>query len=204
METKVKVDIQQLIQKKTPIVIDIGCGAKKKDGRIGIDRVDAPQVDIVTDIERGLPFFPDQSVDEIHCRSVLEHIHNFDHLLREMMRVLKKDGKAYIFVPHFSNPYYYSDPTHVRHFGLYTLYYFVDYPLQLRRKVPNFYSDLRLQIISQRLIFRSKFGLLGFLKKAFGWLVNCSTLFQEYYEENLVYTIPAHGIEFVIGHPSKS
>jgi SAM-dependent methyltransferase len=115
METIVKVDIQELIQKKTPIVIDIGCGAKKKEGRIGIDRVDAPQVDIVTDIERGLPFFPDQSVDEIHCRSVLEHIHNFDHLLREMMRVLKKDGKAYIFVPHFSNPYYYSDPTHVRH-----------------------------------------------------------------------------------------
>jgi hypothetical protein len=28
-----------------------------------------------------------------------------------------------IIVPHFSNPHYYSDPTHVRFFGLYTMSY---------------------------------------------------------------------------------
>jgi SAM-dependent methyltransferase len=202
MEPLIKIDIHKLIKENKPVIIDIGCGPKKKEGHIGIDRVDMPQVDIVTDIESGLPFFPDQSVDEIHCRSVLEHINNFEPLLTEMIRVLKNEGKAYIFVPHFSNPYYYSDPTHIRPFGLYTFYYFADRKHQIRRKVPNFYSPLRLQILSQRLIFRSKFGMLGFLKKTFERLVNCCTLFQEYYEENLVYKIPAHGIEFIIGRSS--
>lgn len=203
METRIKIDISKRLGENSPVVVDIGCGEKKKAGHIGIDRVDLPAVDIVTDIESGLAFLPNRCVDEIHCRSVLEHIHHFEHLLSEMMRVLKPDGKMYIFVPHFSNPYFYSDPTHVRPFGLYTFYYFADFEHQLRRKVPNFYSPLRLQILSQRFIFRSKFGIFGFFKKAFGRLVNCCTLFQEYYEENLVYKIPAHGIEFVIGHPSK-
>ena len=203
MEPLIKIDIHKLIQENKPVIIDIGCGAKKKEGRIGIDRVNMPQVDIVADIESGLSFLPDRCVDEIHCRSVLEHIQNFEHLLSEMMRVLKNDGKAYIFVPHFSNPYYYSDPTHVRPFGLYTFYYFADFEHQLKRRVPNFYSPLRLQILSQRLIFRSKFGILGFLRRPFEQLINCCTLFQEYYEENLVYKIPAHGIEFIIGHPSE-
>jgi SAM-dependent methyltransferase len=204
MEPLIKIDINQRINANHPVVIDIGCGKKKKPGRIGIDQVDLPGVDIVTDIESGLPFFPDGSVAEIHCRSVLEHISNFEHLLKEMMRVLKPDGTLHVFVPHFSNPYYYSDPTHVRAFGLYTFYYFADTEHQLRRKVPNFYSDLRIQILSQRLIFRSKFGMLGFLRKAIGRLINSCRLFQEYYEENLVYKIPAHGIEFVIGHPPKN
>ncbi len=204
METLVKINLEQLLTCNQPVIIDIGCGEKKKSGRIGIDRVDRPGIDIVADVERGLPFFPDHSVDEIHCRSVLEHIKNFDFLLSEMMRVLKKSGRLYIFVPHFSNPYYYSDPTHLRFFGLYTFYYYTDTEHQLSRKVPNFYSDLRIQIFFKRLIFRSKFGLFGFLRKAFGRLINTCTRFQEYYEENLVYKIPAHGIEFVIGHPSPS
>ena len=46
--------------------------------------------------------------------------------MREITRVLKKNGKANIFVPHFSNPYYYSDYTHKRFLGLYTFYYFVE------------------------------------------------------------------------------
>ncbi|MFP3982372.1 MAG: class I SAM-dependent methyltransferase [Desulfurivibrionaceae bacterium] len=204
METEIRIDIDKRLHKEDqPVIIDIGCGQKKKPGRIGIDQFDLPEIDIVTDIEKGLSFLPQRSVDEIHCRSVLEHIHNFDFLLREIMRVLKEDGRAYVFVPHFSNPYYYSDPTHVRPFGLYTFYYYADFEHQLKRKVPNFYSDLRIQIISQKLVFRFEFALLGFLKKGLGRVINSCQWFQEYYEENLVYHLPAHGIEFVIGHPPQ-
>ena len=88
---------------------------------------------IHADLEAGLPFLPDRSVDEIHCRSFLEHIENFEHLFTEMVRVLKDDGRACIFVPHFSNPYYYSDYSHKRPFGLYTFYYFAAPERQFRR-----------------------------------------------------------------------
>ena len=193
----IKINLEQVIKDEKPLIIELGCGARKKEGRIGIDAVDLPGVDIVADLEKGLPFLPDNSVDQIHCRHFLEHIRNFESLMAEMVRILKKDGTAHIFVPHFSNPHYYSDYTHTRFFGLYSFYYFVDNENQLRRKVPNFYTDVRIKIISQRLIFRSSFIIISPFKKLFGWFINLHTSLTEYYEENLCYIFPCHGIEIV-------
>ena len=197
-----KADIDALLRKHERVIINLGCGTRKKEGQIGIDQVDLPGIDVVADLEKGLRFFPDCSVDEIHCRNVLEHIANLEQILQEMLRVLKKDGKAYIAVPHFSNPYYYSDPTHIRFFGLYTFYYYVNPAYQLRRKVPTHYSTLRLRILSQQYVFRFSFSPLGFLKKAIGRLINSSRLLQEYYEENLTRLIPAHSLEIVFCRPN--
>ena len=133
MFTIVKIDLDSLINSKEKIIIELGCGARKKEGRIGIDAVDLPCVDIVADLEKGLAFLPDNSVDQIHCKHFLEHIKNFENLMAEMVRVLKRDGTANISVPHFSNPYYYSDYTHKRFFGLYSFYYFADNEDQPRR-----------------------------------------------------------------------
>jgi len=197
MSAIIKIDLDSLIESGKKVIVELGCGLQKKEGRIGIDRIDLPNVDIVSDLEGGLPFLPDKSVDEIHCRSVLEHIENFENLMREMVRVLKNDGVAYIFVPHFSNPYGYSDCTHKRFFGLYTFYYFVDTKRQLKRKVPNFYTDLRINIISQRLIFTSPFWFRKKIKRIAGFIFNCHRSLQEFYEENLCYIFPCYGIEVV-------
>ena len=59
-----------------------------------------------------------------------------------------QDGRVEVVVPHFSNPYGYSDPTHVRFFGLYTFYYFADEADQPRRKVPAFYLPERFAVES--------------------------------------------------------
>ncbi|MHC4323902.1 MAG: class I SAM-dependent methyltransferase [Planctomycetota bacterium] len=193
----VKIDLDRLIDSGEKIIVELGCGARKKEGRIGIDAVDLPGVDIVADLEKGLPFLPDNSVDQIHCRHFLEHIQNFENLMAEIVRVMKRNGKAYITVPHFSNPHYYSDFTHSRFFGLYSFYYFVDNENQLKRKVPNFYTDVRINIVSQRLVFRSSFKIINPLKKLFGWFINLHTNFMEYYEENLCYLFPCYGIEVV-------
>ncbi len=197
MKPLIRIDLEKIIGGSEPVIIELGCGKKKKSGRIGVDKVDLSEVDIVADIEDGLPFLPDDSVDEIHCRSVLEHIENFENVIKEIVRVLKKDGKAHVFVPHFSNPYYYSDFTHVRFFGLYTFYYFVDAKYQLNRKVPHFYTDVRIRVLSQKLKFRSSFKILNPLKSLVGRFINLHSLIQEYYEENLCYLFPCHGIEIV-------
>ncbi len=198
MNTYIKIDLEKIVKDKNKqLIIELGCGQKKKPERITIDKVDLPNVDIVADIENGLAFLPDNSVDKIYCRSVLEHIENFENLMREIVRVLKKQSKAYIFVPHFSNPYYYSDYTHKRFFGLYTFYYFVDKEKQLKRKVPNFYTDIRINIISQRLLFRSPFWITHQIKKIFGLVFNCHRSIQELYEEKLCYIFPCYGIEIV-------
>ena len=197
MQPLIKIDLDARINGDDPVIVELGCGRKERPGRITIDRADMAHVNIVADIEDGLGFLPDKSIDEIHCRSVLEHIENFQHLMSEIVRVLKDAGTAHIFVPHFSNPYYYSDFTHKRFFGLYTFYYFVESKNQLKRKVPDYYTGLRIRVISQRLVFRSAFKLLNPCKKLFGWLVNRHHLLQEFYEENMCYAFPCHGIEIV-------
>jgi SAM-dependent methyltransferase len=197
MDTVIKIGLDALIKSDEKIIVELGCGPKKRPGRIGVDKVDLPGVDIVTDMEDGLGFLPDNSVDEIHCRSLLEHISNFEALMRDIVRVLKDNGRAHIFVPHFSNPYYYSDYTHKRFFGLYTFYYFVGEEKQLQREVPNFYTDIRIDVISQRLVFRSPFWLSRQLKKPLGFVFNCHRSMQEFYEQHLCYVFPCHGIEVV-------
>ncbi len=197
MKPDIRIDLEKIIKDNKPLIVELGCGKKKKPERITIDKVDLPNVDIVADMEDGLSFLPDNSVDEIHCRSVLEHIQNFENFMREIVRILKKDGRAYVFVPHFSNPYYYSDYTHKRFFGLYTFYYFVDSEHQLKRKVPDFYTDIRINIISQRLVFRSPFWFSRQIKKALGFLFNCHRSLMEFYEQHLCYIFPCYGIEIV-------
>jgi len=198
MPALVKVDLQEILNGPGPVVVELGCGLRKRHkGSIGVDMADLPTADVVADINEGLPFLPDHSVDHIHCRSLLEHIVRFDLLMAEIVRVLKDQGTAHVSVPHFSNPHYYSDPTHVRPFGLYTFHYFVPEQAQLRRKVPTFYTTTRIRILSQRLVFRSSFKVLNPFKKLVGWLLNLHPAFLELYEENLCFIFPCQNIEII-------
>jgi hypothetical protein len=65
------------------VFVEFGSGTTNKQGRVTVDKVDLSNVDIVADIENGLPFLPDNSVNENHCRSVPEHIENFENLIGE-------------------------------------------------------------------------------------------------------------------------
>ncbi len=197
MEPKIKISLDEVLSCGKPVVLELGCGAKKTPGRIGIDCVDLPEVDIVADLEAGLGFMPDSSVDEIHAEHVFEHLENFEGMMREVVRVLKGEGTCRVRVPHFTNPYAYSDYTHKRLFGLYTFYYFVDERHQLRRKVPSHYTDIRIRILSQRLIFRSPFNLRTMGRTLFGRIINCCGWLQEFYEDNPWWLPPCHAIEVV-------
>jgi SAM-dependent methyltransferase len=197
---KIKIDLKQVLGSGQPVIVELGCGPEKKAGRIGIDRLDLPGVDIVADLNQGFPFLPDNSVDEIHSSSLLEHLADLELILRETLRVLKPEGRSHAFVPHFSNPYFYSDYTHNKFFGLYTFHYFVDTEQQqFKRKVPSFYTDIRLRVFSLQYIFISPFRRRNLFKMAFGKLINSSNYLKEFYEENLCYLVPCYGMRVVFG-----
>lgn len=195
MNVVCKIDLQQRLKENLPVIVELGCGPNKTTGRIGIDRLDLPGVDIIANIEDGLGFLPDSSVDEIYSESFFEHVPDLEKLMSEIVRVLKPGGTNTMFVPHFSNPFYYSDYTHNRFFGLYSLRYFCGDADQLRRKVPNFYTKVRIRIISQRLTFYSSFRGIRFVKKLIQRVVNWNGWTQEFYEENLCYLVPCYGME---------
>jgi ubiquinone/menaquinone biosynthesis C-methylase UbiE len=50
------------------------------------------------DSDEHLPF-PDATFDVVTCLETLEHVHDTDHLVREIRRVLKNDGYAVLSVP---------------------------------------------------------------------------------------------------------
>src|SRR5690606_21428480 len=106
------------------VVLDLGCGAKKKPGSLGVDIARVDGVDLLADVTRPLPF-RDQSVDAIHCSHIVEHIDDLMSFMGEIWRVCRPGAVVYLRFPHGSNPYVtWKDPTHRRAVFLDTFDYF--------------------------------------------------------------------------------
>jgi len=67
------------------------------------------------DLDR-LAQLPTESIEEIRCNHVLEHIHNPEQVWCEFGRILKTGGRLEILVPHFSRGW--LSGTHKRAFSL--------------------------------------------------------------------------------------
>jgi len=203
MEPVFRFDLHKRLKDSSHIILELGSGAKKNTERICIDKLNLPHIDIVADLEEGLPFFPDNSVDAIYSKSFLEHVNNLSTLMQDIWRVLKPTGKNVLFVPHFSNPYYYSDYTHKRFFGLYSFEYFSSNQNRFKRKVPSFYHDYGFITEDIKLVFTSPWKGRKLLKRTFQKFVNSHRWLMEFYEENLCYIIPCYGIEVTMRSDKK-
>jgi hypothetical protein len=180
--------------------LDIGCGPSKIAGAIGVDALAYDSVDLVGDVFDVLAALPDQCVDHVHSKHFFEHITDLGALVEEVGRVLKVGSTAYISVPHFSNPYYYSDPTHRTPFGLYTFCYYAKADRMFRRQVPTYQRQLRFSITSIELSFQTTQGqyIRSALKKTVGKLVNLNSYTKELYEEMFCYLFPCHEVRYTL------
>lgn len=185
---------------KEPLKIDIGCGPNKKPGFKGMDILPLPGVDFVVDLEKGFSFLKDNSVDEYYTAHFLEHIDDFELVMGEIYRTLKPGGICTIFVPHFSNPYYYSDYTHKRFFGLYSFDYFSSSVTGFRRKVPSYNPSIKFEIVERKLILKSPDFLITHLIKKHIWnrIFNSGKYFQAVYEEYFTKLISCYELKFVL------
>jgi ubiquinone/menaquinone biosynthesis C-methylase UbiE len=193
-----KKNILSNIDGLTMVKLELGCGEHKKiPDAIGIDALDYPGVDIVGDIFEVLRAFPAASVDAIYSFHFFEHIADLSALLDEMSRVLKTGGKLEVVVPHFSNPYFYSDPTHKTFFGLYTFCYFSRNTL-FSRQVPTYGKEIKFELVAADLIFKSSrpFVVRHGIKKLLGKVFNCCIYMKEFYEENLCHLFPCYEIKY--------
>ena len=180
------------------VSIELGCGSSKKEiSAIGIDVLDYECVDIVGDALEVLASFPEQSVHQVYCSHFLEHVADIEGFLRELERIVKPSGDLDLVVPHFSNPYYYSDYTHRSFFGLYTFSYLTS-NVFFRRKVPTYSRANKFELIDVQLRFRSErpFYTRYLIKLMLGKLINSTNYLKEFYEENLCYLLPCYEIEY--------
>ena len=82
--------------------LNIGCGDDVRAGYVNIDvRRTRPNV-LAMDLEKDLlrPF-PDDSVEEVIAKDVIEHIswRRVEDLIKDIFRVLKRGGRLFIQVP---------------------------------------------------------------------------------------------------------
>lgn len=165
--------------------IDVGCGANKCDPEaVGVDMAAGPGVDMVGDALDILRGFEDNSVGSIYSSHFLEHHADPAAILKEMIRVIVPEGTLELRVPHFSDPWFYSDPTHKHPFGLYTFGYYFKNDL-FARKLPGYcrIEDAHIEKIKLNFGSTRPFYIRHALKKVVQLMVNICSYTRELYEE---------------------
>jgi SAM-dependent methyltransferase len=126
--------------------LDLGGGTNntKAPGHINIDIADIPGVDIVWDLNKGLPknfifrtkeggiefdnlgTFEPNSIEGIRCHQVVEHLDTVIPLMNDCFEVLKPGGILEISTPLAFTDAWAQDPTHKKMFVRRTFDYFCD------------------------------------------------------------------------------
>lgn len=106
--------ISKAIQKMSSASrLNLGCGYQPLPGWVNVDYIYTKYNDIVVDLNKQWPW-RDNSIQEIFCSHVLEHLEDPIHFFKEAQRVLKKDGYLTVRVPHGWSDAAMGDPTHKR------------------------------------------------------------------------------------------
>jgi SAM-dependent methyltransferase len=134
----------------------VGCGIAKKNGWVNIDINPIFLPDILWDISKPAPF-KHESVDEIYCDNVLEHLDDFVFPMQEFYKILNTGGKLTIIVPHFSSVFW-DIPSHKRPFSYHSFHVFHSGNRNLV-EAPGFqFSQLKA-----KLIFGKKYAIWNYL-----------------------------------------
>ena len=159
------------------VIVDLGCGRGdflkgfQKEGFkvIGIDGEKSDDSDIIGGINLETDALPldNNSVDVIFTKSVIEHIHNPEKMMKECYRVLKPGGRIIAMVPDWQTCMYiyYDDHTHVQPYtvtglrDLLRIYGFKGVSSEQFYQLPIIWKYPMLKIVSRAL------QLLGPVKK---------------------------------------
>lgn len=190
------------------VTVELGCGRNKlRTDSIGIDALAFDGVDIVGLLPDALTDVASASVDVVYSHHFLEHLEGLDDLMSACRRIIRPGGSFIAVVPHFSNPYYYSDPTHRLHFGLYSMSYYADDTIH-RRQVDEYAvdSESAFRLVDVRYSFKATIRRpLGFVvARPLQLAVNRFTRFREFYERRLTWLWPCAEVRFVLVRTSAA
>lgn len=142
--------------------LNLGAGNDIRAGYINHDLVALPGIDVVHDLNSYPWPWPDESVDEVIARDLLEHLDDFMAAMEELHRILKPDGLARVKVPYWNSWCRHADPTHKRGFHELTFQFFN--PDSAYCKERHYYSNARFYILDEVFVlvpFSPYFGIPG-------------------------------------------
>jgi hypothetical protein len=192
-------DLEWRIKQGEKIALELGSGSKREHKtRYALDLHPLDGVDIVADLNGKLDLIPDKCVTELYTRHTLEHVDNLVGLMEEIQRICVPGASITVIVPHFSNPLAHSDPTHVRLFGIHTMFYFSDTSRQPSRKVPTHYSTARFLVKDIGIRFYRNGWVDKTVAPFVERMVNLNWSTRTFYERYLAYVFPAWEIQFAL------
>ncbi len=110
----------------SPLILDVGCGLRKRAETVGIDINPRSNADVIHDLNI-MPYpFPENHFDEIVCDNVLEHLDDVVKVMEELHRIAKPQARMTIIVPFYSHRNANTDPTHKHFFGVHSFDYFIE------------------------------------------------------------------------------
>jgi SAM-dependent methyltransferase len=127
--------------------LNLGCGRRQFPDHVNVDLIADVVPDVVHDLNRT-PFpFADSAFGEVCAYDVVEHVADLPAFMREVWRVARGGAVFRVTTPHYSCNNSYTDPTHVRHLGYYSLDYFTP------EGKWNFYGGAGFEIRQRAIIF---------------------------------------------------
>ena len=112
------------------LALDLGCGMRKEEGEegenvIGIDIIEYPGVNLVWDLNNGIPF-SDNLIQVVYSHDFIEHVEDPIFMMREIWRVLKPNGRFKLVVPSTTGNGAFQDLTHKSFWNLGSFGYWRD------------------------------------------------------------------------------
>lgn len=137
-------------------ILDVGCGANKTAGAIGLDYKSGTAADVIHDLGVFPYPFADDEFDSIVSNHVIEHLPDVMKFVEELYRITKHGGRIKILTPHYTNPDWANDPTHRNHFNSYTFNVFMP-----DRQLFPFYTSVHLKPIRVYVTLANLWRALG-------------------------------------------
>ena len=118
--------VEESVIEAPKIKLNLGCGFRKVDGFINIDKRELVKPELLADIEDGFPMYADSSVDEVRAFDILEHIvpDKVVFVLSEIHRILKSEGVFHFFIPSTDGRGAFQDPTHRSYWNINSWLYY--------------------------------------------------------------------------------
>jgi len=162
--------------------LNLGCGNKRKEGFLGVDKFPCDAVDKIADLTIDLPF-DDDSVSEIWMDNIIEHIPDIPSLMQEIHRISKNDALVTIITPHYTSLASWRDPTHIHHLCYFSMDHF-------EKEEVKHYTGGGFTITHRKLSFAG--GVMGLL----GRLI--FSLSPKAYEKKWSFIFRASTLKFIL------
>jgi SAM-dependent methyltransferase len=160
-------------------ILDVGCGASKLPGAVGLDISADTAADVVHDLDEFPYPIESSSFEEIVLQDVIEHVREPIRVFEELHRIARPGARVQLRTPHFSSALAYGDPTHRHYFSTIAIRSLAQ---------PRFahYTDVRFRVVHVTIDLWLAHRALGL-----GLLFNRA---QETYEKYFAFMCPAMNI----------